>query len=333
MSDPEVTVVVPTHDRADLLPRLLRSALGQRDVELELVVVDDGSSDCTLQVLSRCHDPRLRVLRHDRARGVSAARNTGTQEARAGFVAWCDDDDVWAPDKLRLQLQSLRSTPGARWSNGGCVYVDISLRPSRIVRCPVAPDVARNLLRVNAVTGGGSGVLAERELVLSLGGFDTGLSMYADWDLYARLAHSAPLAVVDLPLVGYVEHAGGMSTRSQHLALEELRPLSRTLRRLAEESAQDVAVDRRSLSMWMLRQQTATGPRLGNVVLPFRLMREDLLPPFHAAAYAVAGGLASRALQRRWSGYWRLDPDYMDYARAWLAELCVAREPEVRHAS
>ena len=334
MSRPEVSVVVPTHNRGDLLPRLLRSVLAQRDVDFELVVVDDGSSDHTPQVLTRCQDRRVRVVRHERARGVSAARNSGTEQARGRWVAWCDDDDVWAPDKLRLQLQSLAETPGARWSNGGSVYVDSALRVSRITRCPVAQDVARNLLRVNAVTGGGSGVLADRELVLSLGGFDTGLSMYADWEMWARLAYTSPLAVVDLPLVGYVEHAGGMSTRSMHLAFQEIEPLQRTLRRLAAASGQQVPFDRRSLAMWMLRQQTASGGRRGNVVLPFRLMRSDLLSPLHATAYAVAMGVAPRLLQRRWAGYWRLDDDYMTYARGWLRELHlppVAGEPRVRH--
>ena len=333
MSAPEVSVVVPTHDRADLLPRLLRSALGQVDVDLELIVVDDGSSDHTAQVLSRCSDPRLRVLRHDRARGVAAARNTGTEAARGRWVAWSDDDDVWAPAKLRLQLQALAASPGALWCNGGSVYVDTALRLSRIRRCPRPAAIATDILRINAVTGGGSGVLADRRLVLALGGFDTGLSMYADWDMWARLAHAAPLAVVDLPLVGYVEHTGGMSQRGLHLALEELDALEASLARLAARSGLPPQLDRFALGHWMLRQQTSAGRRRDNLVLPFRLLRQDLVSPHRAVAYSVTTAVVPAVLQRRWASYWRHDADYVAYARTWLSEWDlrdVAGEPRVR---
>ena len=336
MTAPGVSVVVPTHDRADLLPRLLRSVLGQQDVDLELVVVDDGSSDHTPQVLSRCTDPRLRVLRLEPSRGVAAARNAGTAAARGRWVAWCDDDDVWAPAKLALQLQALSASPGALWSNGGSVYVDPLLRPSRARRCPVPASIATDILRLNAVTGGGSGVLADRELVLALGGFDTGLSMYADWDMWARLAHAAPLAVVDLPLVGYVEHAGGMSQRGLHLALEELPALEASLAELAAGLGLPPQLDRHALGHWMLRQQTSAGRRRDNLRLPYRLLQQQLLTPHRAVAYSVTTGLAPDLLRRRWQGRWWLDADYMEYARQWLASWDareLAAEPEVRRAA
>lgn len=336
MSGPEVSVVVPTHDRADLLPRLLRSVLGQQDVDLELLVVDDGSRDHTAQVLSRCTDPRLRVLRHEQARGVSHARNTGTGAARGRWVAWCDDDDVWAPAKLRLQLDALAAAPGALWSNGGSVYVDSQLRLSRVRRCPSPATVAKDILRLNAVTGGGSGVLADRELAQALGGFDTDLSMYADWDMWARLAHAAPLAVVDLPLVGYVEHAGGMSQRGLHLALEELDALERALEGLAQRSGLDQRLDRHALGHWMLRQQFSSGRRTDNVVLPYRLLQQDLLSGPRAVAYSLLTGLTPALLARRWAGHWRLDEDYLRYASGWLDGWdlrTVAGEPRVRRAA
>ena len=333
MSAPVVSVVVPTHDRAELLPRLLRSVLGQREVDLELLVVDDGSGDHTGEVLARCGDPRLRVLRHPTAQGVAAARNTGTTAARGRWVAWCDDDDVWAPAKLRLQLQALDASPGAVWSNGGSVYVDNDLRLSRVRRCPSPQSIARDILRLNAVTGGGSGVLADRELALALGGFDTSMSMYADWDMWARLAHAGPLAVVDLPIVGYVEHAGGMSQRGLHLALEELDALEAALARLASRRGMAPQLDRHALGHWMLRQQVASGRRQDNVVLPFRLLSRGLLSPWKAVAYSLATGLTPEALRRRWAGHWLLDAEYVGYARSWLADWELSdgpAEPELR---
>jgi hypothetical protein len=318
---PEVSVVVPTHQRAELLPQLLRSVLGQSGVDLELIVVDDGSSDGTGEVLAHCHDPRLQVLRHERSRGVAAARNSGTEVARGRWVAWCDDDDVWAPGKLALQLQALAHAPAARWCNGGSAYVDPALRLSRVRRCPDPRTVAEDLLRINAVTGGGSGVLADRALVRELGGFDTTLSMYADWDMWARLAHAAPLAVVDRPIVGYVEHAAGMSQRNLHLALDELPQLEASLARLAAAAGQSPRLDRRALGMWMLRQQVSCGRRVDNLALPYRLLRHGLLPPLRAGAYSAVAAAAPASLQRRWRRYWNTDESSMAYARAWLAEV------------
>src|SRR5688500_342442 len=97
---PEVTVVIPTRDRWNLLERrALRSVLAQEDVRLEVVVVDDGSSEPAPPSIER--DERVRVVRHETSRGVPAARNTGIGEATAAWTAFLDDDDLWAPRKLR----------------------------------------------------------------------------------------------------------------------------------------------------------------------------------------------------------------------------------------
>src|ERR671931_448444 len=106
-SAPEVTVVVPTHGRWDLLSTAaLPASLGQEGVDLEVVVVDDGSTDATAEGLARIEDPRLRVVRHDRPHGVAQARNAGIAAARGEWVALLDDDDLWAPWKLRAQLDA-----------------------------------------------------------------------------------------------------------------------------------------------------------------------------------------------------------------------------------
>ena len=321
MTPPLVSVVVPTHQRAELLPRLLASVLGQDLRELELLVVVDGSTDGTSQLLESCTDPRLRVLSHPRPRGVAHARNTGTAAARGRWVAWCDDDDVWAPGKLRLQLEALTTAPGALWSNGGSAYVDSELRLTRVRRCPDPATVAADMLRINAVTGGGSGVLADRELVLSLGGFDTRLSMYADWDLWARLAHAAPLAAVDRPLVGYVEHVGGMSRGRLHLALDELTLLRQSLDELQQRSGRPDRLDAIALGHWMLRQQTGGGRRRDRALLPFRLAQRGLVRPWRVLPYSVVTSLAPSALERRWATRWWLDERYVREAHEWLATL------------
>ena len=97
----EVTVVIPTRNRSRLLPVAVSSALGQEDVEVEVVVVDDASTDDTQKVLADLADERLEVVRLSSRQGVSRARNIGIAAAGAGWLAFLDDDDIWAPRKLR----------------------------------------------------------------------------------------------------------------------------------------------------------------------------------------------------------------------------------------
>jgi len=120
-----VSVVLPTHNRAALLLRAMRSVLAQTHGELELIVVDDGSTDATPAVLAACADPRLRVLHLPGNSGPAAARNAGIRAARGEFIAFQDDDDYWLVNKLELQLACLQSaTPPAGWCLGGFIQLE-----------------------------------------------------------------------------------------------------------------------------------------------------------------------------------------------------------------
>ncbi len=120
---PEVSAVVPTKDRWPLLERALRSVLAQDGVVVEAIVVDDGSTDGTRERLEAWGDPRVRYLRHERSEGVSRARNRGTEAARAPYVAFLDDDDVWAPDHLNRLLSAL--PPGGSFAFARHYVVDL----------------------------------------------------------------------------------------------------------------------------------------------------------------------------------------------------------------
>lgn len=209
MSD--VTVIIPTHNRRKLLARTLHSVLAQTDVDLAVVVVDDGGSDDTQDFLRDHPDARVRSIRHPVPLGVSAARNSGIAAATTRWVAFTDDDDLWAPDKLRSQLDALAADPSARWSCTGSVNLDLGCQVS-LSHYPLPDhDVGAALLRLNPVPGGGSGVLAERELAEAVGGFDEAISNLADWDFYIRLGLAARVAPVHSLQIGYLVHATGMA--------------------------------------------------------------------------------------------------------------------------
>jgi glycosyltransferase involved in cell wall biosynthesis len=216
----EVTVVIPTHNRRALLTRTLHSVLAQRDVDTAVVVVDDGGSDGTAQAVRDLDDSRVVVVRHDRPRGVSAARNSGIATAVTPWLAFVDDDDLWAPSKLRSQLDALAAHPSAQWSCTGSVNIDRECRLSWWSEPPAGADAGSLLLSQNVIPGGGSGVVASRELTLGVGGFDEALSNLADWDFYIRLGLQSPLAAVSHPLLGYYIHPQGMAHDVRRSELE-----------------------------------------------------------------------------------------------------------------
>ncbi len=216
----EVTVIIPTHNRRLLLARTLHSVLAQRDVDIEVVVVDDGSSDGTAASVADMGDSRVTLVRHPQLRGVSAARNTGIENACTPWIAFVDDDDLWAPRKLRSQLDAVAAHPSSQWSCTGSVNIDEQCRVLYWAEPPADPDVGDALLAVNVVPGGGSGVLASRELTRAAGGFDEVLSNLADWDFYTRLGLRSPVAVVSRPLLGYYIHRQGMAHNARRSDVE-----------------------------------------------------------------------------------------------------------------
>jgi glycosyltransferase involved in cell wall biosynthesis len=209
---PEVSVVIPTRNRRELLLRSVASALGQEGVALEVIVVDDGSDDGTAEAVTGLCTRKVRLVRHRTNRGVSAARNAGIAHARAPWVAFLDDDDLWAPTKLAAQLTAVaapiggaggRASRGPEWSCTGCVLID---EADRVIGATgTGGDVmdAARVLVANAVPAGGSGVMVRTDVVRELRGFDERLALYEDWDLWSRLALRGAGAAVDRPLVAY----------------------------------------------------------------------------------------------------------------------------------
>jgi glycosyltransferase involved in cell wall biosynthesis len=221
----DVSVVVPTHNRRELLASTLRTILWQRDADLEVIVVDDGSRDhdVVTQVVTELADDRVRLFRNAKPTGVSAARNLGIASARGSWVAFCDDDDLWAPDKLSFQLAAAHTT-GRDWVYAGAVKID---RQQRVIGGlpPPTPEVAlARLPHVNPVPGGCSGVLASSAALRKAGWFDSGLVNLADWDMWTRLALNGPPTFVPRPLVAYRIHPHNASMDTA-LILAEARKL------------------------------------------------------------------------------------------------------------
>jgi len=221
-----VTVVIPTRDRAPLLALTLRSVLNQQAVDIDVVVVDDGDGRETTALIDALEDPRIHVVRNCEARGVSGARNCGLNMARGEWVAFCDDDDLWAPVKLDSQL-SAAIHEGVAWVYAGDVTVNTDLRVL-YGSPPAAPnDVMRDLLRHNSVPAGASNVVARADALARAGPFDTGLRTSEDWDLWLRLARTAGRpACVPRPFVALRAH-GRTASRHPERILADVEVIAR----------------------------------------------------------------------------------------------------------
>lgn len=204
-----VSVVIPTYNRAEMVDRAIESALEQTLDDIEVLVVDDGSTDDTAAVVKAFDDPRVSYLRHETNRGGSAARNTGIEHASGEYIALLDSDDEWLPGKLERQRAELQS----RDSTWVAAYCDFrQLRSNRIVelvdnfvRRPTGFEGGEELIdRIFLRTfahGGASTLVVTTEAVEAIGGFDPTFERHQDLEFLIRLLKRGKLAFVDEALV------------------------------------------------------------------------------------------------------------------------------------
>lgn len=202
----EVSVVIPTYNRREMVHEAAASVLAQQGVRLELIIVDDGSTDGTVDDLERLRlkhsstDGLIRVLHHPTSRGVAAARNTGSNVAIAPLIAFLDSDDLWMPTKLRRQLDFMIANPT-------CVFAqtqEVWLRNGRRINPGLCHrkrpgDIFNAALRTCLISP--SAVIIRTAALRSMGGFDEDLAAAEDYDLWLRMLAKHEVGLVDEPLV------------------------------------------------------------------------------------------------------------------------------------
>jgi glycosyltransferase involved in cell wall biosynthesis len=219
MSEPRVSVVIPTYNRADLLPATLASVAAQEFGDLEVIVVDDGSEDDTREVVRRHGGPGVRYLGLGRAGNLSVVRNAGIEAATGEYVAFLDSDDLWDPDKLALQVGLLDSRPDAGFSLCGYRTFDASGPLSEDRYAALGPggddasvgDIFDPLIRARIVIYS-STVVIRGSALEGAGRLNPGL-VTGDYELFTRLARRYPCATVHRPLAGIRKHEGNTSRR------------------------------------------------------------------------------------------------------------------------
>jgi glycosyltransferase involved in cell wall biosynthesis len=199
VSTPAVSVVMAVFDGAPWVGAAVESLLGQTIADLEVVVIDDGSTDATPDVLASIRDPRLRIERSVR-QGLTRALNRALDLARAPLVARLDADDLALPERLTLQCRYLDAHPEVGLLGTGAREVDAAGREMAVIRPPVEDAaIRRALIRANPFVH--SSVIVRRAVLDRAGGYDPSFPVAQDYDLWMRLARVTRLANLDEPLV------------------------------------------------------------------------------------------------------------------------------------
>jgi glycosyltransferase involved in cell wall biosynthesis len=223
---PRLTIIIPTYDRARMLGRAVESALAQTMDDLEVLVVDDGSP----RAPNLPPDPRLRLLRSGHNRGHAAARNSGLRECRSQWVTFVDDDDELLPHMVKVSLAASAASrlPPPVGVLSGIETVD---RAGRALPARLPPTLARGaFFSLEAEQKGRSfltkqTLVVERDVLLSLGGFDESLRTRVHTDLFLRLNPVCSLQGVDEITYRRHLHAGDQLSRNAELRQESFRRL------------------------------------------------------------------------------------------------------------
>jgi len=217
-NNPKISIVIPTYNRADMVPEAVESVLNQQFRSFEVIVVDDGSTDHTPALLAG-FTPAITVIRQDN-RGVSAARNRGIRNAKGEFIALLDSDDLWEPEKLTYQSDFFQNHPGALICHTEETWLRKGKRvnPKKRHRKP-SGDIFEPSLELCLVSP--SAVMMHKTLFDQVGLFDETLPACEDYDLWLRVACRYPVALIDRPLV--VKRGGHADQLSKMACLDRLR--------------------------------------------------------------------------------------------------------------
>lgn len=214
-SGQKVSVIIPTYNRADSIGVSIQSVLNQTWQNYEVIVVDDGSTDNTQQIMENYIDDRVRYISLGRNYGPSHARNEGIRRSECEFIAFLDSDDVWLPEKLEKQMQVMLQASetvglvycrmrGCRKDGSDIICPSLSLGEEKL-----EGNLLRNLVGGNVI--GTPAMLVRKQCLEQTGGFDEGLKCLEDWELVLRIAEKWEFGFVDEILVEFRYSDGSVS--------------------------------------------------------------------------------------------------------------------------
>lgn len=192
---PLISIIIPVYNGERTIKKTINSVLNQTISDLEIIIINDGSNDSTLDVISGILDPRIQVFSYSNS-GVSVSRNRGVAKATSQYLTFLDADDLWTPNKLEEQLKALQSNPQAAVAYSWTDWIDESdnfLRPGGHI---IANGHVLEQLFLRDFVESGSNPLIRRHALANVGGFEQSVSPVEDWDMWLRLAASYEFVTV-----------------------------------------------------------------------------------------------------------------------------------------
>lgn len=218
----KVSVIIPTYNRSHLLPRAIDSVLSQTFTNFELIIIDDGSTDGTKEVVSKYQkkDNRIKYIKHEINMGGNKARNTGIKSSRGDYISFLDSDDEWLPNKLEKQLNIFKKSKN---QNLGFVYCrDISIKNNKKSYNKnqiYSGNILKNLLADNFICGGGSSNLIKKECFDNCELFDETEELRIggsqEYEMFIRIAKCYEFDFVDEFLIKYYIHDNSITQKTK----------------------------------------------------------------------------------------------------------------------
>ena len=266
-----ISIIIPVYNGEKTIQETLQSVFQQTFKEFEIIIIDDGSQDKTLEILNSIRDPRLKIYSYQNS-GQATARNRGIERAKGQYIAFLDADDLWTPDKLERQLKTLQNSPHAAVVYSWTDYIDESgkfVQPGRHIS--VEGDVYAELLTTNFVENG-SNILVQKQALTEVGGFEASLPPAEDWDLWLRLARRYPFVVVPAPQVLYRVSTHSSSSNLAKQETQSLRVLDRAFAEAPEAFQSLKRRSRANLYKYLAWKALEHSSSRRNAVMAFRLV-------------------------------------------------------------
>lgn len=249
MDSPLISVIMPTLNDVEYVERAVRSILNQNMSSLELIIIDDGSRDGTLERIGEFDDPRVSVFKRETETGVTSARNDGIRRASGEYIAVHDADDWSAPERFEKQVAYLNANPNVALIGTGAYLVDQTgnvRSRRRVLEDPSLDD----LIEHNEFVHGS--VMMRREVLEEMGGYDEWFLVAEDYDLWLRLAEEYEVRNIDEPLYYFRQHDESLyGSNLEELKLYHLLAVRRVtsgiddeIRSLIDEEGIDALRDR-----------------------------------------------------------------------------------------
>lgn len=209
--DPDVSIVLPTYNGSRYIEQSIRSCLDQTHRDIELIIVDDCSTDATPQIIARfiAEDPRVRTIRHDPNRRLPASLNSGFAASRGRYLTWTSDDNLYRPDAIAQMLSVLEQKPEVGLVYTPMTYIDPDGRPIGPGCSGGPPDTLAYRDPVGAC------FLYRREVYETIGNYAEDLFLVEDWDYWIRVAEKFRMHVLPKDLYLYRLHNESLSRQKQ----------------------------------------------------------------------------------------------------------------------